>query len=83
MVSRTQDLRRWVPALLDGRLLTARTQAERLHTLPTGVPRISYGLGLLDTYGWLGHNGDLPGYAAIAVQSPPTRPRSSCWSIPT
>ncbi|MFK0256257.1 hypothetical protein [Streptomyces sp. NPDC090445] len=55
---------------MDGKLLTKETQAERLRTLPTGVPGISYGLGILDTAGWLGRNGDLPGYEAVAVRHP-------------
>ncbi|MFD3550659.1 serine hydrolase domain-containing protein [Streptomyces goshikiensis] len=70
MISTIKDMHTWAPALRDGRLLTEKTQTERLNTLPTGVPRISYGLGILDTYGWLGHNGDLPGYGSIAVQYP-------------
>ncbi|MGI5447659.1 serine hydrolase domain-containing protein [Streptomyces sp. CA-243310] len=69
-VSDMNDLRAWTPALLDGKLLTKKTQAERLKTLPTGVPGISYGLGVLDTAGWIGHNGDLPGYEAVAVRHP-------------
>ncbi|MEV7724549.1 serine hydrolase domain-containing protein [Streptomyces sp. NPDC087917] len=70
MISTMKDMHTWIPALLDGRLLTKATQAERLNTLPTGVPRVSYGLGLLDTYGWLGHTGAMPGYEAIAAQYP-------------
>ncbi len=46
------------------------TQTERLRTLPTGIPGISYGLGILDTNGWLGHNGDITGYESIAAQLP-------------
>uniref|UniRef100_A0AAU2JPY9 Beta-lactamase family protein n=1 Tax=Streptomyces sp. NBC_00049 TaxID=2903617 RepID=A0AAU2JPY9_9ACTN len=70
MVSTLDDLHTWVPALVDGRLLTEKTQAERLRTLPTGIPGVSYGLGILKTNGWLGHNGDLPGYESIAAQLP-------------
>ncbi|WP_374774760.1 hypothetical protein OG756_19300 [Streptomyces sp. NBC_01310] len=47
-----------------------KTQAERLRTLPTGFPEISYGLGILNTNGWLGHNGEIPGYESIAAQLP-------------
>lgn len=52
------------------RLLSMKTQAERLRTLPTGFPEISYGLGILNTNGWLGHNGEIPGYESIAAQLP-------------
>ncbi|GHI85184.1 serine hydrolase domain-containing protein [Streptomyces xanthophaeus] len=51
-------------------LLIEKTQAERLRTLPTGVPGISYGLGILDSGGWLGHNGEIPGYESMAAQLP-------------
>ncbi|MEU9160190.1 serine hydrolase domain-containing protein [Streptomyces sp. NPDC048424] len=70
VVSDLDDLHTWAPALADGRLLTEETQAQRLRTLPTGVPGISYGLGILDTNGWLGHNGEIPGYESIAAQLP-------------
>lgn len=71
VVSDLDDLHTWAPALADGRLLTPRTQAERLRTLPVGVvPGASYGLGILDFNGWLGHNGELPGYETIAAQLP-------------
>ncbi|MCY0942629.1 hypothetical protein [Streptomyces antarcticus] len=63
MVSSLDDLHSWAPAPApaDGRLLTEKTQAERLRTLPTGVPGISYGLGIPNTNGRLGHNGKIPG----------------------
>ncbi|MFI5671749.1 serine hydrolase domain-containing protein [Streptomyces sp. NPDC051704] len=71
VISDLDDLHTWAPALADGRLLTPRTQAERLRTLPIGaVPGASYGLGILDFNGWLGHNGELPGYETIAAQLP-------------
>ncbi|MFK0237627.1 serine hydrolase domain-containing protein [Streptomyces vinaceus] len=71
VVSDLDDLHAWAPALADGRLLTPKTQAERLRTLPVGVvPGASYGLGILDFNGWLGHNGELPGYETIAAQLP-------------
>ncbi|MEU9085678.1 hypothetical protein [Streptomyces sp. NPDC048357] len=69
-VSDLDDLRTWVPALVDGRLLTGKTQEQRLRTLPAGFPGISYGLGILDTNGRLGHNGEIPGYESIAAQLP-------------
>ncbi|MFG2713483.1 serine hydrolase domain-containing protein [Streptomyces goshikiensis] len=70
IVSTLDDLRTWAPALADGQLLTPKTQAERLKTLPTGYPGISYGLGILDTDGWLGHTGEIIGYESIAAQFP-------------
>ncbi|MFF4430055.1 serine hydrolase domain-containing protein [Streptomyces sp. NPDC001513] len=70
VVSDLDDLHTWAPALADGRLLTPATQAQRLRTGPVGVPGISYGLGIADVNGWLGHNGELPGYETIAAQLP-------------
>ncbi|WP_326653704.1 MULTISPECIES: serine hydrolase domain-containing protein [unclassified Streptomyces] len=70
IISDLDDLHTWVPALADGRLLTRKTQAERLRTLSIGIPGASYGLGILNFNGWLGHNGDLPGYESIAAQLP-------------
>ncbi|MEU9165024.1 serine hydrolase domain-containing protein [Streptomyces sp. NPDC048424] len=70
VVSDLADLHTWAPALADGRLLTPATQAQRLRTGPVGVPGISYGLGIADVNGWLGHNGELPGYETIAAQLP-------------
>ncbi|MFD3934859.1 serine hydrolase domain-containing protein [Streptomyces sp. NPDC058611] len=69
-ISTLDDLHAWVPALVDGRLLTPATQAQRMRTEPVGVPGISYGLGIADVNGWLGHNGELPGYETIAAQLP-------------
>ncbi|MGW6704341.1 serine hydrolase domain-containing protein [Streptomyces sp. NPDC054956] len=69
-VSSLEDLHTWLPALVDGRLLEPATQAERLRTGPTGRAGASYGLGVLEVGGWIGHNGELPGYEALAVQLP-------------
>ncbi|MFF4320398.1 serine hydrolase domain-containing protein [Streptomyces sp. NPDC001568] len=70
IVSDLEDLRAWVPALVDGRLLKPATQAERLRTEPVGVPGVGYGLGIARVDGWLGHNGELPGYETIAAGLP-------------
>ncbi|MEU6979285.1 serine hydrolase domain-containing protein [Streptomyces sp. NPDC046371] len=70
MTSNLHDLRRWAEILATGRLLSPETQAQRLKTLPTGFPGTSYGLGILDTNGWIGHNGSLPGYETVTVYLP-------------
>jgi D-alanyl-D-alanine carboxypeptidase len=41
--------------------------------LPTGVPGLSYGLGLFDANGWIGHNGSIPGYETVTVYLPSQR----------
>ncbi|MFF0432307.1 serine hydrolase domain-containing protein [Streptomyces sp. NPDC004327] len=70
MISTLQDLRRWAPVLATGELLSPATQAQRMKTLPTGFPGTSYGLGILNTNGWIGHNGSLPGYETVTVYLP-------------
>ncbi|MFH8259570.1 serine hydrolase domain-containing protein [Streptomyces roseolus] len=70
MISDLDDLHRWAKVLATGELLSPATQAQRLKTLPTGFPGTSYGLGILDTNGWIGHNGSLPGYETVTVYLP-------------
>ncbi|MFI8515045.1 serine hydrolase domain-containing protein [Streptomyces sp. NPDC085460] len=70
MISNLDDLRRWAPVVATGELLSPATQAQRMKTLPTGFPGTSYGLGILDTNGWIGHNGSLPGYETVTVYLP-------------
>ncbi|ARZ65948.1 beta-lactamase family protein [Streptomyces sp. HU2014] len=73
MISDLRDLRSWAHTLATGTLLKPATQAERLKTLPTGIPRAGYGLGIFDVNGWIGHNGSLPGYESLAVYLPQAR----------
>ncbi|MCX5208461.1 beta-lactamase family protein [Kitasatospora sp. NBC_00240] len=70
MISDLPDLRRWAEIVATGTLLSPETQAERLKTLPTGFPGTSYGLGIFETGGWIGHNGSLPGYESVTVHLP-------------
>ncbi|MFI1977848.1 serine hydrolase domain-containing protein [Streptomyces wedmorensis] len=70
MISDLEDLRRWAKILATGELLSPATQAQRMKTLPTGFPGTSYGLGILDTDGWIGHNGSIPGYETVTVYLP-------------
>ncbi|WP_318212828.1 MULTISPECIES: serine hydrolase domain-containing protein [unclassified Streptomyces] len=70
MISDLHDLRRWAKILATGELLSPESQAQRLKTLPTGFPGTSYGLGILDANGWIGHNGSIPGYETVTVYLP-------------
>ncbi|MFG2722011.1 serine hydrolase domain-containing protein [Streptomyces sp. NPDC048416] len=70
MISDLHDLRHWAKTVATGELLSPRTQAQRLKTLPTGFPGTSYGLGILTTNGWIGHNGSIPGYETVTVYLP-------------
>ncbi|MFD0274163.1 serine hydrolase domain-containing protein [Kitasatospora sp. NPDC127111] len=69
-VSDLADLQKWAKVLATGTLLTPPTQAERLKALPTGVPDVGYGLGLMVNHGWVGHNGSLPGYQSLTIHLP-------------
>ncbi|WP_129309157.1 serine hydrolase domain-containing protein [Streptomyces sp. L2] len=70
MISNLRDLHRWAKIVATGELLTPRTQAQRLKTLPTGFPGTSYGLGIFKTNGWIGHNGSIPGYETVTMYLP-------------
>jgi D-alanyl-D-alanine carboxypeptidase len=70
MISDLHDLRRWAKIVATGELLSPATQAQRLKTQPTGFPGLSYGLGIFDADGWIGHNGSLPGYETVTVYLP-------------
>lgn len=70
MISDLRDLRRWAEVLATGELLSPQTQAQRLKMLPTGFPGTDYGLGILRTNGWVGHNGSIPGYETVTVHLP-------------
>lgn len=73
MISDLDDLHTWLPALADGRLLNPATQKERLRFGPTSIPQVQYGLGIMRVGGWIGHNGELPGYETLALQLPSQR----------
>ncbi|MFF5448108.1 serine hydrolase domain-containing protein [Streptomyces sp. NPDC012888] len=76
VISDLEDLHAWVPVLVSGaepdgtRLLDPATQAQRLKTENVGYPGIGYGLGIANINGWLGHNGELPGYETVAARLP-------------
>jgi D-alanyl-D-alanine carboxypeptidase len=73
MISDLRDLRHWAEVVATGKLLSPETQAQRLRTLPTGFPGTGYGLGIIDTDGWIGHNGSIPGYETVTVYLPSER----------
>jgi D-alanyl-D-alanine carboxypeptidase len=70
MISNMHDLHRWAKIVATGTLLSPETQKQRLKTLPTGFPGLSYGLGIFETGGWIGHNGSIPGYESVTVYLP-------------
>ena len=72
MISTLDDMHIWAPALATGALLSPAMQAQRLQTLsmPGQPPGETYGLGIFNLGGWIGHNGSVPGYQAVAVYLP-------------
>jgi D-alanyl-D-alanine carboxypeptidase len=74
-VSTVEDLRRWAPALATGTLLSPEIQKERLTFVPTsdlpGAPL--YGLGIAEVEGFLGHDGQIPGYNSFVGYDPGRR----------
>lgn len=77
VVSTTTDLTRFVEALAAGTLLAPSTVlAQRTPTagsavrFPGEVVDVSYGLGLILSEGWIGHNGAIPGFEAEAHAKP-------------
>lgn len=73
MISTLEDLRVWSRALATGALLTPEMQPERLRALPLelGMDRSSgYGLGIMDSQGWLGHAGAIFGYSTWMLHHP-------------
>jgi D-alanyl-D-alanine carboxypeptidase len=72
MYSNLDDMHSWAPVLAMGTLLKPSTQAQRLQTVPfkPAPPGISYGLGIEDFSGWLGHAGDIFGYNSFELYLP-------------
>jgi D-alanyl-D-alanine carboxypeptidase len=72
MVSTLDDARVWAEALGGGLLLGAQTQAEREQGAPldAGPPYDIYALGMGETNGWWGHNGEGLGFTAAVFHQP-------------
>src|SRR5689334_10602663 len=70
-VSTLQDLIVWARALATGALLSPATQAERLKGVPTGPPPApDYGLHITNFFGFIGHDGNLPGFSSFMAYDP-------------
>ena len=74
MVSTLEDGRVWAEALATGAMLDPATQAERQAGAPleVGPPYDIYALGIGETEGWWGHNGEGLGYTAAVFHNPDT-----------
>ncbi len=70
MISCISDLQVWSEALANGSFLTAGMKAERDRTVPSDLPYMNYGLGLMISEGYYGHSGFVPGYTSVSMYSP-------------
>jgi D-alanyl-D-alanine carboxypeptidase len=72
VISTLQDLRIWAKALATGTLLTAQMQQERLSSAvpidQTGAS--TYGLGIVNVRGLLGHSGGIQGFTSWVLYQP-------------
>jgi len=72
MISTLADMGTWAWALSTGALLSPEMQAERLTwgALATEPVSVSYGLGVLEIAGLVGHNGGILGYSSWMIHAP-------------
>jgi D-alanyl-D-alanine carboxypeptidase len=65
MIPTVEDPGVWAKTLVTGDLLAPQTHAERLDIpLKDGI---GYGIGIFESYGWLGHYGSIPGYQGVRL----------------
>ncbi len=69
IVSDAADMSAWAAVLGRGTLLKPDTQQQRIQGTEA-APGVAYGFAIFNTHGWLGHNGDIPGYATVVVYLP-------------
>lgn len=74
MITSLDDARVWGETLATGALLTPETQSQREEGAPldAGPPYGEYALGMGQTDGWWGHNGEGLGFTAAVFHDPRT-----------
>lgn len=70
IISTASDMTVWARTLGRGTLLNPATQAQRISNGTSVVPGVDYAFAIFNANGWLGHNGDIPGYATVVVYLP-------------
>jgi D-alanyl-D-alanine carboxypeptidase len=74
MISTLADLHRWAPVLVTGKgVLSPGIARERAASVAGPANPITYGIGLFQAGGWVGHNGSLPGYQTLTLYRPETK----------
>jgi len=61
-----EDLMTWLQALSRGSLLSEKSRKLMQEYIKTGSRHVVYGLGIEKNHGYIGHDGDLPGYHTAA-----------------
>lgn len=69
IISDLADMKVWAAALGRGTQLRPETQAQRISG-EAAYPGVTYAFTIFDTHGWIGHNGDIPGYTTVSVYLP-------------
>jgi D-alanyl-D-alanine carboxypeptidase len=68
-ISNASDLLNWIKAYLNGYGISEKLLVEQMTFLPVNYDRISYGLGVMNRYSAVGHNGNFAGiYSAVAYR---------------
>lgn len=74
MISTLDDQRIWARRLATGRgLLSPATQRQRRASVRGPGDPFTYGIGMFNVHGWIGHNGSLPGYQTLTLYLPQTK----------
>jgi D-alanyl-D-alanine carboxypeptidase len=72
IISNLHDLRIWARTVATGSLLGPATQRQRERFIPSpSIAPARYGFALFEVNGWIGHNGETPGYESLTVYLPP------------
>ena len=78
MVSNLEDLKTWVAALVDGKLVSKASLKEQMTFVDTGMPFLKYGLGVFEVNGYVGNGGAIPGYNSAMFRHPATKRTVVC-----
>lgn len=70
MISDFDDLEIYVKALVEGTLISRKSQEERLTFADTKISFVKYGLGIFTIDGFIGHNGGITGYNTTMFYNP-------------
>ncbi len=71
MISDIYDLKKYAPALAKGELYSTELHQQRIICTDMNIGRpLMYGLGIYESNGFYGHDGQLPGYTSLMIHSP-------------